>query len=53
LFSVPVTYLGTAMVGMAAMVVNEKSDYITSIYNRLAGMNTTTNPKNLVTILPI
>ncbi len=45
MFSVSVTYLGTAMAGH---LVQGSSEHMASVYNRLAGMNTTTNPEDLV-----
>jgi hypothetical protein len=45
MFSVAVTYLGTAMAGH---LVQGSSEQMASVYNRLAGMNTTTNPEDLV-----
>jgi hypothetical protein len=45
MFSVSVTYLGTAMAGR---LVKGSSEHMASVYNRLAGLNTTTNPDDLV-----
>jgi hypothetical protein len=45
MFSVAVTYLGTAMAGH---LVQGSPEYMTSVYKRLAGMDTTTNPEDLV-----
>ncbi len=45
MFSVSITYLGTAMAGR---LVKGSSEHMASVYNILAGMNTTTNPEDLV-----
>jgi hypothetical protein len=45
MFSVGVTYLGTSMAGH---LVQGSPEYMASVYNRLKGMNTTTNPEDLV-----
>jgi hypothetical protein len=45
MFSVAVTYLGTAMAGH---LVQASPQDMNSVYNRLKGMNTTTNPEDLV-----
>jgi hypothetical protein len=46
MFSVSLAYLGTAMAGH--LVQGKSKQLMASVYNRLAGMNTITNPEDLV-----
>ena len=46
LSAVPLTYLGTAIAGH--VVQSNSNEQMSSIYNRLAGMDTITNPEDLV-----